>query len=160
MAIFARDAVKHWRRTVHNELRRMRLTPEGPVYPAAMVTAAVYCFGTDLDVLVEASGHQAEYVKRVLKRLRQQRVLNGPRLRVAWQDEKHGDLAWFLDAMVACGDLVRPVDPKRSAAHKGRHSGPRQPRAVRVKPEPRTPFRPAVVKSNPLYYLDESSKKR
>ena len=159
MAIFQRDDVKRWRRVVHKELRRMRVFPEEASYPAAMVTAAIYCFGTDVEVLAETSGHPADYVTRVLKRLRQHRVLTGQRLRVAWEDEKTGGFAWGLDAMVACGDLVRPVDPKRSAAHKGRHAGPRKPRTVRAKPEPQTPFRPAITKSNPLYYLDESTKK-
>jgi hypothetical protein len=158
--IFDKADVKRWRRTVHKELRRIRLPPDDAAYPAAMICAAIYCFGTDVAVLAEVSGQPEAAVKPTLKRLRQQRALSGQTLRVAWNDEKTGGFALLLDAMVAAGDLIRPVDEKRSAAHKGKHSGPRKPRQPGQASEPGAPFRPKVTNSNPLYYLDETKPER
>ena len=156
MSFFEKADVKRWRRTIHKELRRVRLSPsDGPSYQVAMVLAAVYGFGTNAALLSELTGQSVEYVKTTLKRLRQQRILSGQTLRARWEDKKHGGFAWIIDAMVGAGDLARFVDPKRSAAHKGRHSGPRTPRRPRVTIAKGAIFSPKMVKSNPLYGLVE-----
>jgi uncharacterized protein with NAD-binding domain and iron-sulfur cluster len=111
-------------------------------------------------VICEVVGQPEAFVKPTLKRLRQQRALSGQTLRVAWTDKKTGGFAWILDAMVAHGDLARPVDPKRSQALKGRKRGPdKQPRRPRTKVVSGAVFTPKVVKSDPIYGLSEWEKK-
>ena len=149
--LFERADVKRWRRIVHKELKRARMPSNDPTYPAAMVCAAVYCFGTNRAVLLEVSGVEEAIVTATLKRLRKERVLSGQTLHAGWNDKKHGWMAWFLDAVVGSGDLVRPVDPQRSAAHKGKHGGPRKPR--RVVPPPNEPQAPKMINSDPKYWL-------
>jgi hypothetical protein len=157
--VFDKADVKRWRRVIHKELRRMRLPSDDPTYPAAMVLAAIYCFGTDVSVLAEVTGVNEQRVRQTLKALRKRGIVVGQRLRTAMTDEKTGGFAWILDAMVASGDLYRPPDPKRSAAMKGRKRGPnKQPRRPRTKIMPGAIFTPKVVKSNPLYGLAEWEK--
>ena len=157
MQRFERDSVKRWRRAVHKELRWLNLPSEDDVYRAAMICAAIYCFGTDVSVLIEISGQDEARVRAVLKRLRKTGVLSGQRLRASdgWSG-KHGTFGLLLDAMVAAGELYRPPDKKRSAAAKARprtkSSSPRRPP---TKIEPGSVFSPKVSKSNPFYGLAE-----
>jgi hypothetical protein len=158
-AVFNRADVKRWRRVVHKELRWLRCASEDPVYRAAMVLAAVYCFGTDVGVIAEASGQPEAFVRQVLKASRKERVIAGQTIRAAWNG-KHGVVALMLDAMVATGDLYRPPDPKRSAAAKARKQSarPQKPRAPRTKMAAGAVFTPKVTKSDPLYNLAERRK--
>lgn len=158
---FARESVKEWRRAVHKELRWLKTPSDDPMYRAAMVCAGVYCFGTDVAVLVEVTGQEKPLVRSVLKRMRKMRVLTGQTLRASggWEGTE-GAFGMMLDAMVAAGELTRPPDPKRSAAQKARTrataSKPRAPRA----PKPSGMFMPKVQKSNPLYGLPEWEAKK
>lgn len=154
---FERESVKRWRRVVHKELRWLKLPSEDVVYRAAMVCAAIFCFGTNVDVLIEITGQDKARVRSVLKRLRKMRVLSGQTLRASgkWEGDQ-GAFGLMLDAMVAAGELYRPVNEKRSAAQKARKvSGPRKPRTKR---EPQVVFQPKVTNANPLYGLAEWDK--
>lgn len=153
--VFEKDSVKQWRRAVHKELRWLKLPSEDPVYRSAMVCAAVYCFGTNVAVLAEVSGQETPFVRATLKRLRKTRILTGRTLRACegWEG-KHGIFAMMLDAMVAAGELYRPVDETRSQAQKARTtSRPRQPRQKRDVVDAPNVFKPTVTKANPKYGL-------
>lgn len=159
--IFEKVSVKQWRRVVHKELRGTGLPSEDPVYRACFVLAGIFCFGTDVEVLVEVSGQTADFVRAVLKRARRTRILSGRRLMVAWLQAGIGGLAVILDAMTVIGDLYRGSDPKRSAAAKARKNpAARSARPPRQKVEPGTIFSPTVVRSNPLYGLAKWEPKR
>ena len=158
---FDRASVKRWRRAVHKELRWLKLPSEDAVYRAAMVCAAIFCFGTDVAVLAEVSGQDPDVVRSALKQLRRNRALTGRMLRAsAGWDGTFGAFGMMLDAMVAAGDLYRAPDEKRSAAAKARAKPTeRKARQPRPRVDPGTVFRPKVSKSNPLYGLAEWEKR-
>jgi hypothetical protein len=152
---FNREDVKRWRRAVHKELRWCKLPSDDAVYRAAMVASGIYCFGTNLDVLVEVTGQDRKFVRDTLKHFRSRRVLVGQTLRIDWNDPKSGAFALLLDAMVGAGEIDRPPDPKRSAAQRARKSsGERKPYRKRT-PQPQGVFTPKVTKADPLYGLNE-----
>jgi len=127
-----------------------------------MVCATIYCFGTDVSVLVELSGQSAAVVRAVLTRLRKTRVLTGQTLKAGdgWKG-KHGAFGLMLDAMVAAGELYRPADPKRSAAIRRRVMPTRRaPYKTRTVVAPGAVYTPKVAKSNPMYGLAEWDKKK
>lgn len=148
--------MKRWRRTVHKELRRAGLPDDGSeTYAAAIIAAAVYGFGTNLDVLAELTGRERTLIRTVLKRFRATRVLVGQTLRVGWDDPKGGAFALILDAMVGGGDIDRPPDETRSAAQKARKSsGQRKPYKPRS-PQPQGVYSPKVRNTDPFYGLKE-----
>lgn len=147
--------IKRWRRDVYRVFEGDGFKP--PQIMAALVLAAISTVGTDPRVLSELTGHSEEYIRRVLTRLRKQRVLRGQTLRGAWADDRHGSLAIMLDGMVAAGMVSRFVDEKRSAAQKARapETRARGPRGKRAVVAPGAVFTPQVQKSNPLYGLPE-----
>ncbi len=154
--MFEKADIKHWRKTVHKELRRASLDEarEPVVYRTAMIAATVYCFGTDPAILRELTSYDLAFVRDTLKRLRAAKILVGQKLRVRWNDDgAAGRVALMLDAMTAAGDLVRPVDERRSRAQKGktRQSGGTRRRG----PVARGVFTPAVAKCDPYYGLPE-----
>ena len=155
MSQFDKKAVKRWRRDVWRVFEKQGFKPAEIM--AALVMAAVAAFGTDLSVLSEITGHSADYVRVVLKRLRKQRVLSGATLRTAWDDDNAGGLATALDAGVAAGIFTRGVDPKRSAAQRKRAASTRAygPRRKSTAVAPGAVFTPAMKKANPLYGLPE-----
>lgn len=155
--MFTPKQVRHWRRAAFREIQQLGFIPGHREFSAGMVTAAVYCFGTDIETLCTLTGYSAELVGAVLKRLRKTRILVGQTMRVAWDDPGlRGPIAVTCDVLTAAGVVDRPADPERSAAHVGRHSGPRKPRT----PSPRVvgAFTPKVVKSDPLYEIAKSGK--
>jgi hypothetical protein len=121
------------------------------------VLAAVSAFGTSLPVLSEIVGRDEAFVKTVLKRLRKSKVLVGQTIRINWDYEGwEAMVAVGLDLMVASGEVIRVPDEKRSAAHKGKHSGPKSSRRVPTS-KIAGPFSLKRVKSNPLYTLPKDS---
>lgn len=121
--LYDKDAVKRWRRRCHKEIDRLNGRVANDQFRAVgLVAMSVYAFGTDLDTLVALSGQSAPFVRNVLKRLRAQRVLKGQTLRVNWNDTDNisSIVSLGLDLLVATGEVVRPVDPVRSAALKGK----------------------------------------
>jgi hypothetical protein len=122
---------------------------------AVMVMAAVDAVGTNPKLIGELVGVSTEYVTKVLRRLRAQRLLRGQTLRVRWDEPGFdGFVSFVLDAMVSTGELVRPPDEKRSAAQKARapETRARGPRAKRTR-MPVGAFTPKHVKADPLYSL-------
>lgn len=119
---YTKDAIKRWRRTCHKEIDRLGAFHDADSFRAVgLVAMSVYAFGTDVTTLAEMTGQTPELVRNVLRRLRQQRILTGQRLRVNWNDEGFsGVVSLCCDLLVAVGEVVRPVDPKRSAALKGK----------------------------------------
>jgi hypothetical protein len=156
--MFDKARIKQWRRDISKEMHKIGLPSDTPEFDTGRVLAAVYGFGTDVDVLVEVTGYSAKYVRDVLKRCRKARIIVGQRLRVAWNE--HG-ISLGLDAMVASGVCTRPPDPKRSAAQKARRQpamrAPRRPRTVVAKG---AVFTPKVTPADPYYGLSEWEKKR
>lgn len=150
-----KQRVKRWRRDVWRAFKADGLTP--PEIMAAMVLVAVASVGTDLGVLSELTGSSRDYVRKVLQRLRRQRVLAGQTLRTHWDDEESGGLAVMLDAMVSAGILSRPVDKKRSAAQQARapETRARGPRRKRTVVPEGAMFTPKMQHSDPLYALSE-----
>lgn len=144
-----------WRRDVWRVFERGGLKPAE--INAAMILAAVAAIGTDPSALSTLTGLSVDYVRKVTTRLRQQRILRGQTIRVAWMRE-HGDLAAILDGCVAAGRFTRAsVDEKRSAAQKARRPetyarGPRRPRTTIL---PGAVFTPKQQIANPLYGLPE-----
>lgn len=160
ISMMDKKAIRRWRRDVWRIFEKEGFTPAELM--AALVLAAVAFFGTDLDVLCELTGHSRDYCRKVLRRLRKQRVVSGQKLRTAWHDDKAGGLATILDAGVAAGMFSRSPDPKRSAAQKARapetrHRGPTRPRAILPAG---AMFTPEMQKSNPLYGLPEWETKK
>lgn len=159
-AVFERGKVRRWRRDMWRELVRAGFSPQRDTrkMSAALVLFAVSAIGTEITALMELTGLQAPFIRATLKRLRQQRILTGQKLRTAW-DSEAGGVAVMLDAMTAAGELYRPPDPKRSAAQRRRapESRARGPRAKRppVTLAPGVVFTPPAVKSNPYYGLSE-----
>ena len=154
--MFPKDEIKRWRRVVHKELSRVGFSGDDPKRLPAVVMIAVSGFGTDRSVLCEITGQPESFVRAVLTRLRKQRVLSGQALRVSWDDPGFdGTVAVVLDALVAAGDVARPVDPKRSKGLKGKAGrkagGINRPRTVIA---PGAVFTPGRIKSNPLYELE------
>jgi len=98
--------VQRWRRDVWRIFEHAGFQPAQIM--AALVLAAVASFGTDLEVLSEVTGHSTDYVRKVLRRLRAERVLRGQTIRAAWADENSGSFAVALDAGVAAGMFTRP----------------------------------------------------
>lgn len=157
--MFDQKEVQRWRRATWREFERMGYN--AIQIQSALVLAAIAFFGTDPDVLSELTGLSVDYVRKVTRRLREQRVLKGKSISAAWGDQKCGDLAVALDAGVAAGMFARAVNPKRSAAQKARkpETYARGPRGERAPRESERIFRPTVKKSNPLYGLPEWEKK-
>ncbi|MDP3768588.1 MAG: hypothetical protein Q8S13_11290 [Dehalococcoidia bacterium] len=154
---FDRKLVKRWRRDVWRVFADQGF--KSPEIPAAMVLAAVMCFGTDLSVLSDITGSSEAYVRQVLRRLRQQGVLRGRTIRTAGlgREADVATLGMVLDAGVAAGIFTRSADPKRSAAQKARkpETRARGPRRPRTQVTPGALFTPALQRSNPLYGLPE-----
>lgn len=148
--------VKRWRRDVWRVFEREGFKPAEIM--AAMVLAAVAVVGTDLAVLSELTGLSALYLRKVLTRLRRERILRGQTIRTPGvSDGFEGHLGTMLDAGVAAGLFARFVDQKRSAAQKARapETYARGPRGPRTKVPPGAVFSPQLQKSNPLYGLPE-----
>lgn len=149
--------VKRWRRDVWRAYEAAGFKPAEII--AAMVLAAVVSFGTDPNVLSKITGSSEAYVRQVLKRLRQQRVLSGQTLRAGWlgSDEDAANIGAVLDAGVAACIFTRSPDPKRSAAQKARkpETYARGARRRRTIVAPGAVFTPKQQKSNPLYGLPE-----
>jgi hypothetical protein len=153
--MFDSKKTKRWRRDIWRifeaqGFKAMEIMP-------AMVMAAVAEFGTDPSVLAEITALSTDYVKKVLKRLRRQRILVGQTMRTRWDET----LAAELDAMAAAGLITRRfVDPKRSAAQKARapETRARGPRRKRATVLPGAVFTPKVQKADPLYGLPEWEK--
>jgi hypothetical protein len=155
---FEPKRVRRWRRDVWRVFAEEGFSPVE--VSAALVLGAVAFFGTDLGVLSELTGSSRDYCRKVLRRLRKQRVLSGTTLRTRWQDDKVGHLAEFLDAGVAAGIFSRCVNQKRSAAQKARapETRARGPRRARTQIAPGAVFTPQMQKSDPLYGLPEWEK--
>lgn len=152
--LFDRTKLLKYRRTVFRELTGLGMKAGTSIFGAAEVMAAVSGFGTSLTVLTEVTGHSPKFIRTVLKRLRKSGVLRGTTLRVRWDVEGFEALcAISCDALVAEGFALRVPDEKRSAAHRGKHSGPRKPRTRKTFVS--GPFTPKKVKSNPLYIAAE-----
>jgi hypothetical protein len=119
---YDRQSIKRWRRTCHKEIDRLGACGDADHFRAtALVAMSVYAFGTDVTTLSDLSGQSPAFVRTVLKRLRQQRVLSGQCLRVNWNEKGLvGMVSLCCDLLVAVGEVMRPVDPKRSAALKGK----------------------------------------
>lgn len=119
---YTKDSIKRWRRTCHKEIDRLGTYGHADSFRATgLVVMSVYAFGTDVTALAEITGHSPKFVRDVLKRLRQQRVLSGQRLRVNWNEEGFsGVVSLCCDLLVAIGEVVRPIDARRSAALKGK----------------------------------------
>lgn len=151
---FDKAKVRRWRRTVWREFTGMGFLPTHMHAP--MVLAAIDAVGTGPTLIAELVGVSEEYVTKVLRRLRKQRVLQGQTLRIGWDSKDSGWMAVALDAMVATGDLTRPPDPRRSAAQKARapETRTRKPQTKRTKAAVGM-FTPKRVKSNPFYGLPE-----
>lgn len=81
-------------------------------------------------------------------------------MRVRWDEPGfEGFLALGLDALVARGEVTRPVDQRRSNALKGKVGRkPGQTVRPRTVVAPGAVFTPARQKSNPLYGLPEWEK--
>lgn|SRR2546421_3416829 len=154
---FDKRAVKRWRRDIWRAFERERFKPAE--IAAAMVFAAVESFGTDVSVLVQITGHSGEYVRKVLKRLRKQRVLSGQSINASGYggDDFAQSVGACIDAGIAAGVFVHPVDPKRSAAQKARtaETRARGPRRRRVVVADGAVFTPKRRKSNRLLGLPE-----
>jgi hypothetical protein len=148
-----RARVRRWRRDVYRAFASGGLKPIQ--IQAALVMAGVDALGTHLPTLSELTGLSENYARKVLRRLRRERILVGQTLRVRWGHPDEGEFAALLDAMVASGELARFPDQKRSMAQKARTPGtrvrgPRQRKATVV-----GPYIPKRSKSNPLYGLSE-----
>lgn len=119
---FEKESIKRWRWTCHKEVDRLDGKNGDPYFrAAALVAMSIYAFGTDVAVLSELSGQTPGFVRTILKRLRQERVLTGQRMRVSWNDKgAEGEISLVCDLLVATGHVTRPPDPKRSAALKGK----------------------------------------
>ncbi len=154
--------VRHWRRTIFREFTGMGFRP-GRELGAATILAAISGFGTDAGVLSEVTGFGEEFIAKVVKHVRKAGILRGQTLRTGGWDKQGGIgyVAVMLDAMVAAGDLYRPVDPKRSAAQKARAVGSRHTRSVRaaLRPAPGAIWTPKQTSGNPWYDLAERQKK-
>jgi hypothetical protein len=151
--LFSPARVRRWRRDVFRTLTGMGIKPS-PMLTAGMVLAAISGFGTDPLVLRELVGADETFLRRIVRRLRKQRVLVGQTLRVNWDDEGFaGVVAVCCDVLVATGCVARPVDPARSAAMKARTVPTRKPRqrARRKVTVLGTVWTPKHVKANPLY---------
>lgn len=154
MALFDKREIQRWRRTVFRELHALGFRSPSDL-GAGLVLATIGYFGTDIDVLIEMTGHSREFITKVLRRARKERIVRGQTLAVRWDAEGfEGSLAFALDTMTAAGMLFRPVDQKRSAAQRGAMRKPRG------KYRPRQPkvvgaFTPAKSHSNPYYQLED-----
>jgi hypothetical protein len=153
--MFDKQKIRKWRKQVWRVLAREGFQPAhmNPV----MVMAAVDVVGTNPALVSSLVGVSIDYVTKVLRRLRKQRVLSGQTLRVRWDEPGfEGRVAFILDAMVATGEVVRPPDEKRSAAQKARapETRVRGPRGKRSQ-APVGAFTPKHVKANPLDGLSE-----
>jgi hypothetical protein len=162
--MFEKEQIKRWRRTCHKEIDRLGTTGDGDVFRATgLVVMSIYAFGTDVQTLATLSGQTPAFVRNVLKRLRQQRILSGQRLRVNWNDKGfRGEISLCCDLLVAIGDVVRPVDPKRSAALKGKAGrklgGANQRRTPKVTPG--AVFTPQVkAVPNQLYQISDQGRR-
>lgn len=154
MGQFDKHRVKRWRRETWRIFEQQGFKPAEIM--AALVMAAVSGFGTDVDVLSELTGSSTDYVTKVLRRLRKQRVLAAQTMRTRWTDDNDGYVATLLDAGVAAGLFTRDaVDQRRSAAQKARapetrHVGPQR---QRVRIPKGAVFTPKTQKANPMYGL-------
>jgi hypothetical protein len=150
--------VRRWRRDVWRLFAKEGFRPAE--VSAALVLAGVAFFGTDLGVLSELTGSSPDYCRKILRRLRKQRVLRGTTLHARWHDHDEGYVATMLDAGVAAGIFVRGVNQKRSAAQKARapETRARGPRRPRTKIAPGAVFTPKIQKADPLYGLPEWEK--
>lgn len=147
---FNRKKLIQYRRRVFRELTTLGFRAASREFRCATVMAAVSGFGTALPVLGEVTGFDAAFIQRVLRRLRKSKMLVGQKMRLGWDGEgMEAIIAICCDALVADGCVVRVPDEKRSAAHRGKHGGPRK--VSQRKPQPIEPYSPARVKSNPLY---------
>lgn len=149
--------VRRWRRTIWRAFADYGFQPIE--IPACRILAGIVAIGTDSGLLSALTGSSEDYVKKVLRRLRKDRVLVGRSLRASWltEDEATNSLGACLDAGVASGIFSRFVNEKRSAAQKARAResfarGPRRSPVARVIGQI---FTPDQKRSNPLYGLPE-----
>lgn len=120
MPMLTKQEIVKWRRFLFRTVQSAdrRLPPSDATFSAAMVMAGVSVFGVNRAVLSEVCGFSEKYVGRVLARLRKARLLRGETLRVAWDHEKHGDIAFICDALVASGAVARM--PEEGVTEAGR----------------------------------------
>ena len=154
--------IRRWRRDIWRLLQGLDFKPVQ--IPAGMILLAVQSFGTDAQVLSEVTGSSVDYVKKVLKRLRKQRIVTGQTLRARWDDpdDFRSAINVMLDAGVAAGIWSRFPNPKRSAAQKARRpetraTGPRY-RAPQV-PEGAV-FTPKQIQGNKNHWYGLSKEER
>ena len=155
---FKKPAVRRWRRDVFRALKSSGFNPAESM--AGMVLAGIIAVGTDPGVLSALTGLGSDYVKKVTKRLRKQRIVLGDTLSAAWAakgDDFYHEVAAVLDCGVAAGTFSRFVDPKRSAAQKARkpETRSRGPRGPRIRRELNTIAPPRIRASNPSFGLPE-----
>lgn len=161
---FDQTALRRWRRDVLRELSKAGFQNPAAMGAGLIMVSAAH-FGTDVSILVELTGHDDRFVRKVLKRLRAERIITGQKVRIRWNDEGHDGFAGFVafccDALVAAGECYRPVDPKRSAAQKvaAQKRDMTKPRR-RVKVPEGAMFSPRQIKANPFYDLEERRKPR
>jgi hypothetical protein len=153
--------VKRWRRDVWRGFEKGGLT--AAQISGAMVLAGVVAVGTDVGVLSELTGLSEDYVRKVLRRLRKERILVGQTIRASWLDDDSAtaSVGAVLDAGAAAGIFARFVNDKRSAAQKARkpETRARGPRRPKVAVPSGAMFTPKQQKSNPLYGLPEWKEK-
>lgn len=149
---FNRDAVKRWRRAVWRELHRLDFH-SGPDADVGLVIIAVSGFGTGLDVLVEVTGKGRAFVRDVLKRMRQAKVLRGQSLSIRWHDKGFaGQVALGLDIMATVGQIQRVGNPKRTARRKKtRRAGSEIQRRKPIAVAPSAIFTPKVKQGDAWY---------
>ncbi len=158
LGTFDQKKIRRWRRIIWRVFSANGLEPVH--VHAAMVMAAVDVVGSSELMIAELVGVSEDYVRKVLRRLRKQRVLRGHTLCVRWDEPGfEGTVAALLDAMVATGELTRPPDPRRSAAQNARAPETRA-RGPRTRKAPLIvgAYTPKRVKANPWYGLAEWEK--
>jgi hypothetical protein len=123
--MLSKAEIVKWRRFLFRTVQSAdrRLKPSDAVFSAAMVMAGVSVFGVHRATLAQVCGFSEAYVGRVLSRLRKARLLRGESLRVMWDHDQHGDIAFICDALVASGAVVRmPKDGTTAAGQKRRQA--------------------------------------
>lgn len=167
--IFEKQRVVKWRRFVWRELVKLGFHPQRNFkeLTAGMITIAVAHFGTDPSALSEITGSSQDSVKRVLKRLRKQKILVGQKMRVtAWDDDGFkGTLGLALDLMAAGGEITRTPSATRSAAQNARKPetyarGLTHSRRRRAVVPVGSVFTPQQVSVEPFFTLEEETRKR
>jgi hypothetical protein len=84
---------------------KMAMQPDSETFMAAVILLAMTRVGVDVPDLVKFTGYPRAFIRAVVQRCRQNKIVHRGALRVKWWDKGTGHIEFWLDVGAALGEM-------------------------------------------------------